>query len=106
MADNFVSVTTPGMQQAAVLFENASSESSGHMKSINENQAQLMATWRGDASVKFGQAMNDWENQFSVIVKELNHMIETMGVNAKAYAENEQTAEGIAGQWAGGLSGL
>lgn len=106
MAINNVQVTTPGMQQAVSHFENASSEATKQMQSVNENQAALMATWTGDASVKFGQAMNDWEHQFQIIIKELNHMIEKMGSNAQVYSQNEQHATGIAGQWAGGLSDI
>ncbi|WP_433261129.1 WXG100 family type VII secretion target [Actinosynnema sp. CS-041913] len=106
MAVDNVSVATTGMKQAASLFEAASSSATRQMQSVNENQASLMASWTGDASAKFGQAMNDWERQFQIIIQELNHMIETMGGNATVYSQNEENATSIAGQWAGGLSDL
>jgi WXG100 family type VII secretion target len=106
MAVNNVSVTTPGMKQACGQFESASSNATSQMQRVNSEMASLQASWTGDASVKFGQAMNDWEQQFGIIIKELNHMIEIMGGNANAYQSNEETAVNTASAWAGGLSGM
>lgn len=108
MVSGNVSVTTPGMLRACSAFEAASTSATSQLRSVNENQAALQASWRGDASNRFSQAMNDWEGQFQIIVKELNHMIEVMGGNAKTYAQSEEMAANIAAQWsmADGLPGL
>jgi WXG100 family type VII secretion target len=106
MAVNNVSVTTPGMKAACGNFETASSTATGQMQRVNSEMVTLQASWTGDASIKFGQAMNDWERQFDIIIRELNHMIEVMGGNANAYSANEETAVNTASAWAGGLSGM
>jgi WXG100 family type VII secretion target len=89
------------MKQACGQFESVSSNASSQLERVNSEMASLQASWTGDASVKFGQAMNDWEQQFGVVIKELNHMIEVMG-GGRA---NEVTAVDSASAWAGGLTG-
>ena len=101
-----VSVGTEGLAGAAQLFEGASSESTGHLKSINDQMAVLQASWTGDASTRFSQAMNDWENNFRTVITQLDHMIEVMGGNAKAYDKAADDAASIAGDWASGLGDL
>lgn len=101
-----VSVTTPGMQQAASQFEQASSTATSQLTSVANQMAVLGSTWTGPAATKFGQAMNDWTADFRVIIDQLNNMIEVMGSNAKTYEAAEDTAVSTAGTWAGGLSGL
>ncbi|OLR92197.1 WXG100 family type VII secretion target [Actinokineospora bangkokensis] len=105
---NPVSTDTLGMQRAAQQFEAASSESTGHLRSVNETILALQSTWKGDASNNFSRAMNDWENQFQIIINELNNMIQVMGGNAKAYDAAEQEAVNLAPQFgfADGLPGL
>jgi WXG100 family type VII secretion target len=90
-----------GMKQACGQFESASSSATSQLERVNSEMASLQASWTGDASVKFGQAMNDWEQQFGVIIKELNRMIEIMGGSGA----NELTAVDSASAWAGGLAG-
>jgi WXG100 family type VII secretion target len=94
------------MTKAAGLFEGASSEATGHLKSVNEEMAALQASWTGDASLRFGRAMNDWEEEFTKVISQLNHMVEVMGGNAKAYAKAADDAEAIAGGWSEGLQDL
>jgi WXG100 family type VII secretion target len=106
MAINNVSVTTPGMKQAAGHFEAASSSSTAQLQRVHSEQAALRTVWTGDASARFGHAMNDWEQQFGIIVKELNHMIEAMGANATKYTATEQDATQTAGSWSAGLTGI
>lgn len=106
MPANGVSVGTEGLTGAATLFESASSESTGHLKSINEQMAVLQASWTGDASTRFSQAMNEWENNFRTVITQLDHMIEVMGGNAKAYDQAAADAASIAGGWATGLGDL
>ena len=100
------SVGTEGMARAAALFQGASDEATGHLKSINEEMAALQATWTGDASTRFSRAMNDWENNFLTVISKLNDMIEVMTGNAQAYGKAADEAAATAGSWADGLGDL
>jgi WXG100 family type VII secretion target len=106
VAANGVTTTTEGMKQASGHFEHAINSANSHLQQINNEMATLQASWRGEASTKFGQAMNDWEQQFDIIIKKLVHMLEVMGVNATVYTNTEESALNTAGAWAGGLSGI
>ena len=101
-----VSVGTEGMGQAASLFESTSSQFSSKLASINNEMAQLQASWTGDASTRFAQAMNDWESDFLVIIRQLNQMVGVMGGNAQAYNQTADQAASIAGNWSTGLEGI
>ena len=39
----------------------------------------VQASWRGEAAVRFGQAMRDWEQEFDVILSRLARLLETTG---------------------------
>lgn len=106
MAASPVSTTTEGMKQAGSHFEHAITSANNHLQQINSEMATLQASWRGDASVKFGQAMNDWEQQFDIIIKKLAQMLQVMGTNATVYTNTEEQALSTAGAWTGGLSGI
>ena len=43
---------------------------------VNSEMAALQASWRGEASVRFGQAMNDWEQQFDRILASLADLVD------------------------------
>ena len=101
-----VSVDTSGMAHAAQLFQDASSQSTSQLSSINTEMASLQATWTGAASVRFSQAMNSWEDSFMVIIRKLNGMIEAMGGNAQDYEKQADEAANIATSWSTGLDGI
>jgi len=101
-----VSVDTTGMTHAAQLFQDASSQSTNQLSSINAEMASLQATWTGAASVRFSQAMNSWEDNFMVIIRKLNGMIEAMGGNAQDYVKQADEAANLASAWSAGLDGI
>lgn len=43
---------------------------------VNSEMAALQASWRGEAAVRFGQAMNDWEQQFDRILASLADLVD------------------------------
>lgn len=106
MAGQNVSVDTAGMANAASLFQDASSQSTSQLSSINSEMAALQATWTGAASARFSDAMNSWENNFMVIIRKLNDMIEAMGGNAQGYDQQAEEAANLAGSWSAGLDGI
>jgi WXG100 family type VII secretion target len=106
MAVQHLPVTTSGMNQARRQFEAASMNAASQIQRVSAELASLRESWNGDAAVKFGHAMSDWEEQFGIIVAELNHMIEVMGGHAEECAVKEKSAVRTASAWAGGLSGM
>lgn len=101
-----VSVDTSGMANAASLFQDASSQATSQLTSINSEMAALQATWTGAASLRFSDAMNSWEDNFMVIIRRLNGMIEAMGGNAKDYEKQADEAVNLASAWSTGLDGI
>lgn len=101
-----VSVDTAGMAQAASLFQDASSQATSQLSSINSEMAALQATWTGAASTRFSGAMNSWEENFLIIIRRLNGMIEAMGGNAGDYEKQAEEAASIATAWSAGLDGI
>jgi hypothetical protein len=55
-------------------------------------------------SVRFGQAVHDWEQQFDIVLRELNHIVEVIGDNAHSRSANGKSAVETASAWAGGLT--
>jgi WXG100 family type VII secretion target len=106
MPANGVSIDTEGMTRAVNKLESTSTEASGHLRAVNGQMAALQASWTGDASLRFGQAMNDWEGDFLTVIHKLDHMIEVMTGNASSYDQAADDASAVAGNWAGGLSDL
>ncbi|MDT8911452.1 WXG100 family type VII secretion target [Amycolatopsis sp. PS_44_ISF1] len=78
------------MQDTAGQFARAIESANAHLRQVNSGMAALQTSWRGEASVRFGQAMNEWEQQFDVIVGRL---------------EDLMAATGGTGSRTGGLSG-
>jgi len=106
MPPNGVSVDTEGMVRATAKLQETSTEATTHLRSVNGQMAALQATWTGEASLRFGQAMNDWETNFLTVIQKLDHMIEVMTGNASSYDQTADEAAAIAGNWSGGLSEL
>lgn len=98
-----------GMGQARVQFENTVSTFTNQLGRVNNEVDLLRSTWTGSASAKFGSAMDDWENNFVVVIKELQAMVEAMGGSAATGNTPEDDNAGIAGSrsdFNGGLAGV
>lgn len=108
-AGGSTSVDVVGMGQARTQFENSASTFTGQLGQVNSEVNLLRSTWTGSASMKFGSAMDDWENNFVIVIKELQAMVEAMGGSAAAFNAQEDDNAGIAGNWAEfnrGLEGI
>ncbi|WIY05779.1 WXG100 family type VII secretion target [Amycolatopsis mongoliensis] len=70
---------TEDMKRAAVHFAYAIEAAGAHLRDVNSEMAMVQASWRGEASVKFGQAMSDWEQEFDVILSRLVRLLATTG---------------------------
>ncbi|MEV7092042.1 WXG100 family type VII secretion target [Amycolatopsis sp. NPDC051045] len=71
--------STEDMQRAAACFAYAIEAARSRLRDVNSEMAMVQASWRGEASVRFGQAMSDWEQEFDVILSRLAELLETTG---------------------------
>lgn len=70
---------TEDMQRAAACFASAAEAARCRLREVNSEMAVVQASWRGEASVRFGQAMSDWEQEFDVILSRLAELLEATG---------------------------
>lgn len=70
---------------AAVRFTHAIDSANACLRPVNGAMAGLQACWRGEGSVRFGQAMSDWEREFELILDrlgDLRELVTTSGVRS------------------------
>ncbi|WP_239154412.1 WXG100 family type VII secretion target [Amycolatopsis sp. FDAARGOS 1241] len=72
-------VVPDGMRDVAGEFARAIDSANAHLRQVNNEMAALQASWRGDASVRFGQAMNEWEQQYDLILGRLADLLAVTG---------------------------
>ncbi len=101
-----VSTTEPGMQRAAQEFSDKATVFTGSLQSVNSQMASLQATWTGQASMGFNQAMDSWEASFQRVINELITMLDVMGVTTKGYIAAEDTASSAAASFGAALPGV
>ncbi|MFV2009106.1 MULTISPECIES: WXG100 family type VII secretion target [unclassified Micromonospora] len=101
-----VQTTDPGMQAAATEFAAKTQEFTGHLRSVNTQMTTLQASWRGDASNSFNQAMDNWERSFQTVINELMHMMDVMGVTTAGYRAAEDDASQAARDFGAALPGI
>lgn len=94
------------MQFAIQQFEDKATEFTGLLKNVNTDMAQLQASWTGQASGGFNQAMDNWENAFKNVIDQLINMLGVMGVTTKGYAQAEDTAYQTAQSFGQALPGI
>jgi len=70
---------TEDMKRAAARFACAVDAAGSHLRDVASEMALVQASWRGEASVRFGQAMSDWEQEFDVIHSRLVRLFELAG---------------------------
>ncbi|WP_348651134.1 WXG100 family type VII secretion target [Micromonospora sp. WMMD882] len=101
-----VQTSEPGMQAAATEFAAKAQEFTGHLRSVNTQMATLQASWRGDASNSFNQAMDNWERSFQVVINQLLHMMDVMGATTSGYRAAEDQAAQSAQSFMSALPGV
>ncbi|MBE1500971.1 WXG100 family type VII secretion target [Amycolatopsis lexingtonensis] len=70
---------TDEMRRAAARFAHTIEAARSRLRDVNSEMATVQASWRGESAVRFGQAMNDWEQEFDVILSRLARLLETTG---------------------------
>lgn len=100
------SVDVKGMGEARQQFEAAEATCTNQLGQVNSEVNLLRVTWTGSASAKFAAAMDEWENNFVVVIKELQAMVEAMGGTAAAFNTKEDENAAVATTWAQFNQGL
>lgn len=72
---------------AAVRFARAIDSANACLRPVNSAMAGLQASWRGEGSVRFGQAMHDWEREFDLILHRLGDLRALVAQPAKCSCE-------------------
>lgn len=103
MAMPTVSTSEEGMRLAAQEFSDKATIFTGELRSVNGQMAVLQASWTGQASAGFNQAMDSWEGSFQNVINELINMLEVMGVTTAGYTQAEDDASGVASSFAQAL---
>ncbi|MGA5300895.1 WXG100 family type VII secretion target [Nucisporomicrobium flavum] len=106
MANPVVQTSEQGMQAAGQEFSDRATQFTNTLQTINSQMAALQATWTGDASKGFNNAMDSWERSFQKVINELLTMLEVMGVTTKGYRDAEDKAANAAHSFASALPGI
>ncbi|GAB3368795.1 WXG100 family type VII secretion target [Amycolatopsis echigonensis] len=77
-----------GLPEQAERFAAAIDAANACLGTVNSEMAALQASWRGEAAVRFGQAMNDWEQQFDRILGSLADLVDVARGAAAPVAAN------------------
>ena len=101
-----VQTVQSGMQAAANEFGNRATEFNGYLRTVNTDMATLQASWTGQASTAFDQAMDNWESSFQSIINQLLHIMDVMGANTSSYRSAEDDASNIAQSFSSALPGV
>jgi WXG100 family type VII secretion target len=67
------------MAQARTQFENTASTFTRQLGLVGDEVDSLRSTWTGSTSARFGSAVDDWENDFAIVIEELRAVVEAMG---------------------------
>ena len=101
-----VQTSEEGMQRAAQEFSDKAQEFTGQLQAVNGQMGILQASWTGQASAGFNQAMDSWEGSFQRVINELINMLEVMGVTTKGYVAAEDDASSVAASFGSALPGI
>lgn len=96
----FASVDTDGIRKGIQVLGDTAEQLNGDLRNVNGLMGQLQASWRGNAATTYFGAMDAWENNLVLIIKELMGMIEKLGGNTQEYDVAEQDAESLAPDFA------
>lgn len=95
-----------GMGLSRVDFENAITQCNSAKANMTDQQATLRASWTGEASSAFGQALQNWLEDLSFVITQLNAILSTMGSNTTLYSNTHQTTIDTATQFGSTQAGL
>jgi WXG100 family type VII secretion target len=100
------SVDVQGMIAAQGNFQNALDQVNTAFNNMQDQESTLAANWTGETASTFGQALNQWLEDFSVVRQQLSGMLETLSTNTGVYANTNEGSQQMAASFSNGLSGV
>lgn len=100
------SVDIAGMTAAQPHFQTAVDNCNTAYNNMTEQQSTLAANWTGETASTFGQAMNQWLEDFNTVRTQLTHILETLSQNTGVYANTQEGSQQMAASFQSGLSGV
>ncbi|GID32216.1 WXG100 family type VII secretion target [Paractinoplanes brasiliensis] len=92
MATQNLATATEGMQRAADEFESTNGGFRAINSTVNSAIAELGVSWTGEAAMKFQNAMAQWEQLFTGVMRELDVMRDSMLASKRDYTEGGDSA--------------
>jgi WXG100 family type VII secretion target len=102
----FASVDVLGMSQAQNVMQEIYGQLNSAMQSMTEQQSTLAANWSGEASTSFGQALNNFIEDFNKINGALVGMMEALSQNTHIYVNTNDTSTQMAQAFTNNTSGM
>jgi WXG100 family type VII secretion target len=100
------SVDVQGMTAAQASFQNALDQMNASFSNMSEQQSNLQANWAGETASTFGNALNQWLEDFSTVRSQLSQMLEVLSTNTGVYANTNENSQQAASSFSGGLGGV
>jgi WXG100 family type VII secretion target len=103
--NGFISTDVTGMAQAQQVMQEIYGELNSAVQMLGEQQATLASNWSGEAQTAFGQALENYMNDFNKINSALVGMLETMSQNTNIYVNTNDTSTSLATTFMNSTSG-
>lgn len=87
------SVDRAEMTKAAGQIDQALQTISGTQRTLGSNVQGLMVTWKGNAATAFLKAFTEFDQQFSVVLSELEGIHGKLTDSQSTYTQNEASQE-------------
>jgi WXG100 family type VII secretion target len=100
------SVDIQGMRGAQQNFQQALDNVNTAYTNMTEQQSTLAANWTGETASTFGQALNQWLEDFSTVRTQLTRILEALSQNTGVYANTNEQSQQMAGSFQSGMSGV
>lgn len=100
------SVDVQGMTAAQGNFQNALDQCNTAYSNMTEQQSTLAANWTGETASAFGQALNQWLEDFNTVRTQLSRITETLSTNTGVYSNTNEQSQQMASSFASGMSGV
>ena len=100
------SVDVQGMTAAQANFQNALDQVNTAYSNMTEQQSTLAGNWTGETASTFGQALEQWLQDFATVRTQLTRILETLSQNTGVYSNTNEQSTQMASSFRSGLSGV
>ncbi|MDI5963752.1 WXG100 family type VII secretion target [Streptomyces sp. SL13] len=92
------SVELQGMTAAQSTFQTALDEATNSYSQMDGQIEGLRASWTGEAATIYGNAMQEWLQDFTKVNSALRTMLEKLSANTNVYANTHENTQQVANQ--------